>query len=85
MTLCPIVAVGVDVGSGLKFWVDNVMYARFSDHDIEHDWLFCAIQDDLCKSLESESLVDRDIFASAALNVARYVGVVSLFESREIC
>ena len=58
--------------------VGDTVNTRFSDHDIEHDLMVSTIQDELCMLLKAESLIDSDILAGAALNIAGFIQRISL-------
>ena len=58
--------------------VGDTVNTRLPNHDIEHDFMFSTVQDKLCMLLKAESLIDSDIFASAALNIAGFIQRISL-------
>ena len=69
------------VGLGL-LGVGDTLNAWLSDHNIEHDFTVSTSQDELVPLLKSESLIDSDIFAGAALNKAGFIQRISLHTDR---
>jgi len=58
--------------------VGDTVNTRFPNHDIEHDFMVSAIQDELLMLFKAESLIDSDIFAGATLNIAGFIQRISL-------